>query len=433
MSLPLELHARPLRYLFLDLNAYFASVEQQERPELRGRPVGVCPVMADSSFIIAASYEAKRFGVKTGTRIGDAKEKCPEIVLVPARPPVYVAYHKRIIEVAESVLPVEEVCSIDEMRFRLLGKECGAQMAHELAIRMKRAIQEGVGQCMTCSVGVAPNPFLAKLATEIQKPDGLVILQADDLPERLYGLKLTDFTGINRKMEARLNGAGIFDARQLLAADKHELHRAFGSIIGERWWYLLRGFDLDIETHDRKSLGHSHVLAPDLRTEQGCREVLLRLLQKASARLRANKLWTSQMTVYVGGAEKSWSVRVKLPPTQDTVTLNQYFLEVWPEHDFVRPKSVGVTFHDLREAEQVTPSLFDPTMDRAHLSEAVDEINQKFGKNTIYLAGMEKAKDSADEKIAFNKTWLFSEGKGDNVLPDGGWVDTFRGLREPGD
>ena len=425
MSLPIETSARPLRYLFLDFNSYFASVEQQEQPELRDRPIAVCPVMADSSFVIAASYEAKAFGVKTGTRIGDAKVMCPGLELVPARHQAYVAYHKRVIEDAETVLPVEEVCSIDEMRFRLLGEECQPARARELALEIKRAIRELVGECMRCSVGIAPNPFLAKLATELQKPDGLVVLQTDDLPQRLFGLKLTDFTGINRKMEARLNAKGIFNAQQLLTAPKDLLWDAFGGIVGERWWYQLRGFDLAQERHSRKSLGHSHVLPPELRTDQGCREVLLRLLQKASARLRANGLWATAMTVSVKGFDRSWKAVVKLPATQDTVTLNEGFLDAWKSRDFSRPRSVGVTFTDLRGAEQVTPSLFDQSHDRSELNHAVDLLNRKFGKNTIFLAGMERAKDTATEKIAFQKTDLFSEGKDDHV-----WVDTFRGLTE---
>lgn len=414
-----------MRYLFLDLNAYFASVEQQERPELRGRPVAVCPVMADTSFVIAASYEAKRVGVKTGTMIGDAKRICPEIELVDARPQVYVAYHHRVIEVAESVLPVEEVCSIDEMRFRLLGEERSPVRARELGIQMKATIRRDVGDCMSCSVGIAPNPFLAKIGTEIQKPDGLVVLQAEDLPHRLHTLALTDFTGINRKMAARLNAAGIFDSEQLCAADKNHLVRAFGSIIGEKWWYMLRGYDMAAEHRDRKTLGHSHVLAPDLRNEKGCRQVLLRLLQKASARLRASGLFATEMVIFVSAFERPWSVRIKLPPTQDTLTMNEHFLEAWVQRDFLMPRSVGVTFTDLREAEQVTPSLFDQTDGRSLLNHAVDEVNEKFGKNSIYLAGMGQAKNSADEKIAFNKTWLFSEGKGDNE-----WVDTFRGIKK---
>lgn len=422
-SLPIESHPRPLRYLFLDLNAYFASVEQQERPELRGQPVAVVPVDADTSFVIAASYEAKALGVKTGTQIGEAKRMCPGIAIVQARPQVYVAYHHAVIEAAETVLPIEEVCSIDEMRFRLLLTESAPAIARELGLEIKRAIRRHVGEQMTCSVGIAPNPFLSKLATELQKPDGLVVLQASDLPHRLFTLRLTDFTGINKRMAARLNGAGIFTAQQLCEASREAIHHAFGSVVGERWYYLLRGIDLPSETRDRKSLGHSHVLPPKLRTEQGCREVLLRLIQKAAARLRATDLWATRMTISVKGFDRSWKAEIVLPATQDTLRMNEEFLRVWPQRDFNKPRSVAITFTNLHQPEQVTPSLFDETDDQGDLNRAVDDINRRFGKNSVFLAGMERARNSAPERIAFNKTWLFSEGKGDNE-----WVNTFRGL-----
>jgi DNA polymerase-4 len=412
-----------LRYLFLDLNSYFASVEQQEHPELRGKPVAVVPVEADTSFVIAASYEAKRHGVKTLTQIGEAKRLCPELICVSGNHAMYSHYHKRVVEVAETVLPIDAVCSIDEMRFKLLKTESPPEIARELALKMKATIREQVGECLTCSVGIAPNGFLAKVGTELQKPDGLVIIEAKNLPDVLHRLELTGFPGINKRMEVRLNAQGIFTTEQMCAATREHMHRAFGSVIGERWWYLLRGFDLPMEKTHRRSLGHSHVLPPDHRTEKGCRDVLMRLLQKASARLRKENLWTEEMIVDVTGFKKSWSVRIKLPPTQDSVTLNEFFLKEWPKHDFVSPKKVGVTFTKLLEHEHVTPSLFDPTFDRSLLNRAVDGVNQKFGKNKVFVAGMEHAKETAQERIAFGKTELFSEGKGDNE-----WVDTFRGL-----
>lgn len=415
---------RRLQVLFLDLNSYFASVEQQERPELRGKPIAVVPVMADTSFVIASSHEAKVKGVKCGTMIRDAKTMCPGIEIVKARPPVYVHYHKRIISAAERILPVEEVCSIDEMRFRLLGTESTPQVARELALEMKASIAEMAGDQMTSSIGIAPNAFLAKVATEMEKPNGLVILEQKDLPHRLHGLKLTDFAGINRRMAARLNANGIFTVEQMCAASRGDLLQAFGSVTGEKWWYLLRGFDLGPEVHDRKTMGHSHVLPPDLRNEKGCREVLLRLLAKAAARLRATNLWTAAMAVSVGGYKKSWQDHTRVPPTQDSLTLTDAFLEMWQGHDFDLPRSVGVVFYDLRTTGEFTPSLFDPTEDRSKLSHAVDAVNQKFGKNKVYLASMDKVKNTAEEKIAFNKTWLFSEGKGDNE-----WIDGFRGVR----
>ena len=426
---------RPLRVLFLDLNSYFASVEQQEHPELRGKPIAVVPVMADTSFVIAASYEAKKFGIKTGTQIGDAKVMCPDLLLIDADHTHYVAYHDKIVNVAESVLPVAKVCSIDEMYFRLIGEERLPEKAVELATRMKKAIREKVGECLTSSIGIAPNTFLAKVASDMQKPDGLTVLQATDLPERLHDLKLTDFAGINKRMQVRLNAAGIFTSEQMCAASRQELAAAFGSVVGDRWWFLLRGYEVEHETKNRKSLSHSHVLPPRDRTDEGCREVLLRLMHKAAARLRSENLWTRSMDVHVGGFKKSWTARLRLPPTQDSVTMTEYLLEAWERRDFLSPRMVGVTFHDLMAEDSVTPSLFDASVQRGRFSQAVDKINMKFGKNKVHLAAMEHAQNSAPERIAFNKTWLFSEGKGDNEIEDIGGdelVEMTRAMEEYG-
>lgn len=413
---------RPLRVLFLDLNSYFASCEQQESPELRGKPICVAPVDSDSTVAIAASYEAKKYGIKTGTNIGEARKLCADLIVVPARHTLYVHFHELVQKVAETVLPIEKVCSIDEMRFRLIGKERDPEEARALAHKMKAALRDGAGECLTCSVGIAPNSFLAKLGTEMQKPDGLVILQLADIPSRLLDLKLTDFTGINKRMQARLNAAGVFTVADLYACTRAQLRVAFGSVVGERWWYLLRGYDMDLQVNEQKSLGHSHVLSPKDRTDQGCRDVLLRLIQKATARLRATGLCASAVNFHVVGFDKSWQAHVRMDPTSDTITVNEEFLKKWEGRDFERPRQVGLTFTDLVPAEGVTPSLFDGAVQRGHLNKAVDTVNQKFGKNSIYLAGMHKAKDSGDEKIAFNKVSLFKEGKGDNE-----WVDTFRG------
>lgn len=414
-TLPIfERDRRPLRCLFLDLNAYFASVEQQEDPALRGRPVAVGAVNADSGTIIAASYEAKRFGVKTGTKVGEAKALCPDIVLIGGNHRKYSEYHDRVLSAVEDVLPVDKVCSIDEMSFRLIGRERDPETAVGLARKLKETVKERVGECMRCSIGIAPNAFVAKLGTELQKPDGLVVLQGHELPDRLEALGLLDFTGINRRMLVRLKSAGVFSSHDLCHADPATLHRAFGSVIGDRWWYLLRGFELTEDETERRTLGHSHVLPPDLRTEKGAKEVLLRLLHKAAARLRASDLWASGMAISVTGFKKSWSFKTRMPPTQDTLTMQRYAMEAWPKRDFDKPLKVGVTLYELAPTAEVTPSLFEPTVDLSKLSHAVDEVNQKFGKNKVYLAGLKAAKDAASERIAFHKTKLFSEGKGDN-------------------
>ncbi len=177
-----------MNWLFVDLNSYFASVEQEARPELRGRPVGVVPMMADTTVCIAASYEAKAYGVKTGTVVGEAKKMCPELVLVEARHELYVDYHHRIVEAVESCVPVTAVMSIDEMACRLMGRERPLLAAMELGRKVKRSIRENVGETLRSSVGLATNRYLAKLASDMEKPDGLVALPLDILPEALRRL-----------------------------------------------------------------------------------------------------------------------------------------------------------------------------------------------------------------------------------------------------
>lgn len=405
-----ERDLRPLRVMFLDLNSYFASVQQAENPELRGKPVGVCAVPGDSSFLIAASTEAKALGVKTLMRIGDAKQLCPELILVNGGHGIYSDYHDRILEAVESVLPVDQVKSIDEMQFRLIGVEREPKEAERLAMRMKQAIWDQVSPALSCSIGVAPNSFLAKLATDLQKPNGLVIIHGHELPERLAGLQLMEFCGINRRMLARMQAHGIFDAADLIARSKQELVQAFGSVYGERWYYMLRGHEVEGTMRQRQSLGHSHVLPPDLRHEEGVREVLLRLLQKASARLRASQLWATTMNISVSG-KKGWDAHIRFPATQDSVRLTREALALFEHHTFVAPMKVSIGFNDLLEAEGVTLSLFEQEeMPRIQLNHAVDKVNQQFGKNSIYLAAMHRAKDTAEERIAFQKTSLFDEG-----------------------
>src|SRR6185437_6694085 len=157
-----------LPWLLLDLNSYFASVEQELRPELRGRPIAVVPVMADTTCSIAASYEAKAFGVRTGTRVSDAKQMCPGIVLVEGRHEVYVDYHNRIVEAVEQCVPVSAVLSIDEMASSLVGREQPLSAALNLAQRIKASIRENVGSTLRCSIGLAPNRYLAKIASDME-------------------------------------------------------------------------------------------------------------------------------------------------------------------------------------------------------------------------------------------------------------------------
>ena len=170
-----------LRWLYLDLNSYFASVEQNENPRLRGRPVAVLPLMSESTCVIAASYEAKRLGIKTGTPVWEARQKCPGLVLLSGRHDLYVRYHHLILDEIDRHIPVTAICSIDEVGCRLDPREQNPAAAMALAKRIKEGLRTNLGPSITCSIGLASSRLLAKIGSDMQKPDGLVVLEPQAL------------------------------------------------------------------------------------------------------------------------------------------------------------------------------------------------------------------------------------------------------------
>jgi len=237
--MPTQQESEPrLRWLFLDLNSYFASVEQELRPELRGRPVAVVPVMANTTCAIAASCEAKAYGVHTGTQVGEARRMCPGLVLVEARHEVYVEFHNRIVDAVERCIPVAAVMSIDEMAASLIGREQPLGAALDLARRIKASIRENVGSTLRCSIGLAPNRYLAKIASDMQKPDGLVALTMERVKDALRQLTLRDLPGVGARTEKHLHDSGIHTMPELLELSREQMGRVWGGIGGEKLWFL---------------------------------------------------------------------------------------------------------------------------------------------------------------------------------------------------
>ena len=391
-----------LTTMFVDMNAYFASVEQQMRPELRGVPVGVVPVRAESTCCIATSYEAKRRGVKTGTPVYEARKLCPELRIVEARPPLYVQTHHKFIAAIESCLHVDAVMSIDEVSCRLMGRERDPAQATQKAFEVKAALRRACGRYLTCSIGVAPNRVLAKLAGNMQKPDGLVLIEPHDLPHKLYALELPDLPGIGRGMYRRLRHHGVHSVEQLCNLPVGELKRIWNGIIGERWWYWLRGHELPDVPTKRRSIGHSHVLPPEYRSAEGAYAVLVRLLHKAAARLRSKGYWTRRLHVQVYYLpRKRWEVYQNLEPCQDTITLMEAFSKLWPTRPAGQPFKVGVVLAGLIAQRYVAPSLFAAQRRREWLARIIDDLNARFGENAIYLGSMHPSRDTAPMRISF--------------------------------
>ena len=409
-----------LRWLYVDFNSYFDSVEQQLNPKLRGKPIAVIPVETDSTCAIAASYEAKAFGVKTGTPIYEAKKMCPGLICVLANHEHYVEFHERILDEIDHHIPVTAVCSIDEMACSLMKNERSIERVTAIAQSIKTGIAKNIGEFVRCSIGVASSKYLAKVATDMQKPDGLTILKPEDLPRRLFELKLRDLPGIGHNMERRINAAGIFDMQALMKLQPKHMRAVWGSIWGEKMWYYLRGFDLADEATSRSSVGHGHVLSPDMRPPAQAYQIAKRLTMKAAARLRRMEYCAGKYSISVRIENgPRLALEARCPPAQDSFIFLKLLDELWRElmreAGNKRVKKVNVVLHGLVPEKDlhVQTDLFDAVIpvvamrEKARsekISQAMDQLNQKFGKDTILL-GMtpHQGKSFTGTKIAFTR------------------------------
>ena len=419
-------------FLHVDLNSFFASVEQQLHPEYRNRPLAVVPSFADTTVAIAASYEAKALGIKTGTRVGEMKQICPEIVLVEGSHSTYAEFSHRIAAAVERCCPVAHTPSIDEMVCELIGSEQQPPRARQIALAIKQAIREDVGETLRCSIGMAPNRYLAKIASDMQKPDGLIGLLPSQLPRAIAHLELRDLPGVGARTEQMLHRKGILTMPQLLQLDRQGMHRLWNSVWGDRLFHWLRGHETGDDgapvPHDmQKSLGHSHVLGPAHRSPQGAWAVAHKLLHKAAMRLRMEKMCAGSLALTVryqltrdeaarvtkvkrhnsGIRHDGWGMEARFPECQDTLSLLEVLRKLWAQQptgaEHQRPFFVGVTLSRLIGEDQQQPTLFGDADNRNELSRTLDKLNLKYGHTTLHFAGMLPARDSAPTRIAFTQ------------------------------
>ncbi len=393
--------------LIIDLDCFFASVEQQVTPALRGKPIAVIPVKSESTCCIASSKEAKKYGVKTGTGVTEARQRCPNIQLVESHPSLYLEFHQRFISALKSCIPVAAVLSIDEAWCHLPTSLQKPLEAAKLSQKIKATIRDQLGEFITCTIGVAPNKFLAKLASDMGKPDGFFVIERSDLPHCLYALKLRDFCGIGRNMEQRLKDHGIQTVPQLTAASRETLHHIWGGIGGNHMWYWLQGEITELPPTQKRVVGHSHVLPLELRTKEGVHSVCHRLIQKAAMRLRKMGYFAAGLTTFIKHRDhRAWSDDITFTETQDTFLFLEAFETLWkryPASHSLIPNATGITFFHLIEADKVTPSLLltDPRHEK--LYSAVDALNKSYGKNTIYFGGALGSLDYTPMRIAFTR------------------------------
>jgi DNA polymerase-4 len=396
---------KDFQVLCLDMNSFFASVEQQVRPDLRGRPVGVAPYIGDSGCIVAASVEAKRLGIKTGTKVGEAKQIYPLIEILETRPALYMLYHKEIQKVLEDFSPHIEPLSVDEFIIPLTLSEQNFWSSYNIAKQIKQAILKRAGEHLTCSVGVSTNRFLAKMASNAQKPDGLTVLKLSNLEKFYESLKLTDLTGINVKMAKQIMLKGMSSPKELYSSSISDMYGMFGHW-GKMWYFRLRGYEVDdLGAKEAKTVGHSHVLEPDFRSKAGATAVIKKLLYKTGYRLRKKRLLASGISVVVkfrGG--EGFIETKKVPQFDDDMSLYRHAVQMLEGCKWQGvPVFVSVSACYLGSGTSIQLSIFDDIKKMRSISRALDEVSDEYGAGNLYPASMYEAISIAPDRIPFGR------------------------------
>lgn len=379
------------RVLFVDMNSFFASCEQQVNYYLRGRPVGVCVYTGKYGCVIAPSVEAKRAGVKTGMRLNDAIQLCPDLVPIETNPARYREFHVKIMNVlrkyADDVLPK----SIDEAVVNLSKYKWMYKDPVQVAYRIKDDIKNEVGDWLRCSIGVAPNTFLAKLASDIQKPDGLTIINPENIDTVLAKLELQDLPGISSNYARRLERAGITNPLKMRYTSAQVLREIFKSVEGYYWHYRLNFYEFDINSHAYKSMQAQRQISKEQRsTVESVEQVFMTLCMRLEQRMVKHGVYckTIGFTARYGDAER-WDDYFSIAePIQDGIELmnlireriDQFIQKYHAKPIFTTDvRSLGITVTNFVKKEDVQPNLFEDRSRQNKLRETVYEIKNRFG------------------------------------------------------
>lgn len=392
----------PRIILHVDLNSFFATAEQQANPALRGKPVGVVKGKGRSC-IIAASVEAKKKGVGTGWRVYDAKKLCPEIILVPADFDKYLDISRRFIKICSSYSPTCEVFSLDECFIDVTETEKFFLNAFNIVFEIKRRLKEEVGEYMTCSAGVSYNRFLAKLASDQIKPDGLFWITEDNVLKVLDKSRLTDVCGLGWGLNTHLTTLGIDNFAQIRALPFEFLHKHFGPYWSEHLYDISRGIDVSLVNSftalgQQKSVGRTYTTHRKLTTRSEVYKVARNLCEEAAYKARSMNLTGRYVgfTLRTGG--KSWSknndpdikawyghrtLKNYIHRGSDLFALCRQISANWGFGDII---FCGVTLGMLTTLETQPIPLFEKERKLDKLVNSVDTVNNKYGDYTVFPA-----------------------------------------------
>lgn len=397
--------------MHIDFNSCFAAIEQQANPLLRGRPVVVAAFTSPGGCILAASFEAKKRGIKTGMRVRDGKNISPKLIILPPDPDKYRDVHIKLRRLISDYTDDFAAKSIDEFVLNLEGYPVlKTQSLKELAQEIKGRIRKEIGDWLSVSIGIAPNRYLAKIAAGLKKPDGLEEIDSRNFLKIYSGLKLTDLTGIKERNAARLNSVGIRSVLDFYRAPLWKVRAAFHSITGLYWHIRLAGYEVDNVEFGRRSFGNSVAIGQNLNKAEDVSPILARLSEKASGRLRRAGYAASGVHLTVVFKNGSlWHMGKKLGRNLfDSRDVYRAAYKLLLASPLAKPSApyvlnVAVSCFGLKRGSSLQLDMFTDMTKKQNLVNAGDLINRRWGDFTLASARSVSKRSSGGvvDRIAF--------------------------------
>lgn len=401
--------------MHIDLNSCFATVEQQARPQLRGKPVAIVNRQTEYTTIITASYEAKAMGVKLGMKFRDAKKLCPDLIGLESDPPKYRYVYHQLMRIMNDYSAHVRMKSIDEgvIDFSETTDAIAGRNVVDIGYEIKQRLKDEIGCWMRCNVGISTNRFLAKMAASLHKPDGLDVITHENLREVFADLELEDLTGIAHQNRHRLEQVGIYTPLEFLDADEETLRRVvFKGVNGTAWHQRLRGWEVDKRDFPLRTAGRQYVLEKYAMKPEEVLQRLHHLCEAVGHKIRSQGLVARGVQVHArsyshegkGWGGQYWHAKqmVAIPFFSDQAIYEiAYRLFAHAPYPL---KEIGVTCCGLSEPDDSQLHLFGDELARERaMTNAIDTINSTWGERTIHSADTLHT-DMVQGKIPFGST-----------------------------
>ncbi|MEX1298111.1 MAG: DNA polymerase IV [Desulfotignum sp.] len=391
--------------LHIDMDAFFAAVEQRDNPELRYRPIVVCG-NSPRAVVSTASYEARQFGIHSAMPLFQARQRCPHLVVVPGNREKYAAASRKIMDIISRFTPLMEPVSIDEAYADVTGCTALFGPAPVIAQKIKQTIVTDLA--LTCSIGIAPVKFLAKIASDMNKPDGLTHITREQMPEMIQNLPIQKIPGVGKQAMAQMTALNIRTLGDIRRFDITVLTRKFGKF-GYRLLQLSRGIDNDpIQTETvRKSISGETTLDTDISDAAAARNILLSQAGRVGRELRHKQLTCHNVFIKIKFSDFSQITRTRKLQRR-TCSTEAIFHQAWDLFQQVsirrpiRLLGVGVSHLQSRDVPVQLDLIALPEQDSVRqwesVDRAMDRIYEKFGRDMVTPAVLNPSKKHARMK-----------------------------------